>query len=213
LPDFLSTICLVVLVIVELLIALAFFLLPGWFLIAFYNTVLAVNILAISRRRAIKLCLLFSLVSSIPVRLYSVSVKFMTPFQLSDVEIQAVQEMRAIANIESEYYQKNNTSIPVDQLKSYTSTFLPDSLWTLMHKQSLERVNKLQGTVFNGYRFYIQHGRRGGYIQALPIAYGDHTRRSFVSDLFAWQIVAGDHNGGSATFSDKILILLADSAD
>jgi len=128
LPDFLSTVFLWLFALLLVILMISLLLAPGWFLIAFYNTVIATNLFDISRKRAIRLCLLLAFVSSLPIGVYGLWRLYLTPLQLSDTEVEAAHNVQAICTAEMEYHRKNNVVLSLQDLQKYY-TRLPSRPW------------------------------------------------------------------------------------
>jgi hypothetical protein len=199
-------VALLALVFLALILLFPFIIIP-----LYYDVLLATTLLTIPKLRACIICCGISLLTVIPLGAMALWDGYLLPCRLSNQERGAVDCLFSIARLESIYRYTKPEGIPLDKLigeisplglnRGETGGFAPDDI---------KNIQLLQAGEFSRYSFLVHLGKLP-YFEAIPRAYGQETRYSFLvlrpSDpdtLISG--FGGDHRGGSAEVSDRRLL-------
>jgi hypothetical protein len=175
----------------------------------YYGTLLT-NLFKISRRRAILLTFIVVPIAALPVTTYDLWDTYLIPLQLSNPEREAVLTLQSIGSLLSDYSSTFHKELSIAEMKTLVNVPTDKrNFWMLMHSSEISRIVTLDASVESGgYRFYVNPGRLGGYINAVPVRCGGDTRYSFVGDVGGARLFAAERNGAPALFSDRALIFM-----
>ncbi len=197
---------LIVYVIATLLLIPGPLILPG----LFYNTCIAEALFRIPRSRAIKLCLIFSLFSALPMTWYRFHTNSVLPQQLSHREKRAVRDVQCLRAFEAHYYDTEAGEVlPISKISAYTRSIPDDDAWKTTHRKDISVLLQFTSERLDGYVFSIEPSRGAGMIHGNPELYGGLTKYSFAAEIEGQNIHVADNGGRNANAEDRVLLVAA----